>query len=395
MKGFFKEDTVLKYIEDNRDYAIKVLDKLVRARTVNPPGNEIEAVKVVMEELEAMSLPYKIHEKEKGRTNIITKYGEGAPSIMLLSHLDVVPEGEGWDYPPFEVTLKDGKLYGRGTVDDKGSMASALLVLKAFKELEVKIPGSFVVAGVADEERGSVYGVRYLLEEKLINADYILVAEAMNGNIEIAEKGSAGGRLISKGKQAHGSMPERGINAIIKMAKLLARLEEFKFTYKPDPLLGGPTLNVGVIKGGVAGNVVPPSCEAQLDIRIVPGMDKDTVKKDLEDFISKLRQEDPEINIEVDIPRSVPATSIPPDSPFIRALSQVVGKVTGRKPETFGIGGISVAKFFVLQNMEAPVFSLGDESLDHMANEYITVEDLVNNAKIFALLPQKLSELKS
>ncbi|MBS7631269.1 M20 family metallopeptidase [Candidatus Bathyarchaeota archaeon] len=391
----FEEDTILNYIEEHRNYAIKVLDKLVRARTVNPPGNEIEAAKVVIEELDAMNLPYQIFEKEKGRTNIITQYGEGSPSVMILSHLDVVPEGEGWEYPPFEVTLKDGKLYGRGTVDDKGSMASALLVLKAFKELGVEISGSFIVAGVADEERGSTYGVRYLLEEKLIKADYILVAEAMNGNIEIAEKGSAGGRLVSKGKQAHGSMPEKGINAIIKMAKLLAKLEEFKFTYKPDPLLGGPTLNVGVIKGGVAGNVVPPSCEAQLDIRIVPGMDKDTVKKDLEDFISKLKQEDSEINIEVDIPRSVPATSIPPDSPFIKALSEVVTDVTGRKPETFGIGGISVAKFFILQNMEAPVFSLGDESLDHMANEYITIEDLVNNAKVFALLPHRLAKLKS
>lgn len=394
MNKILEKDMLLKYIENEREYAINVLDKLVQANTVNPPGNEIEAAKVVMEELDAMNIPYKIYEKEKGRTNIITQYGEGSPSIMILSHLDVVPEGEGWNYPPFKVTLTDGKLYGRGTVDDKGSMASALLALKAFKELDIKIPGSFIVAGVADEERGSTFGVRYLLEEKLIEADYVLVAEAMNGNIEIAEKGSAGGRLISKGKQAHGSMPEKGINAIVKMAKLLAKLEGFKFTYKPDPLLGNPTLNVGVIKGGVAGNVVPPSCEVQLDIRIVPGMDKDTVKKDLEDFVSELKKEDPEINIEVDIPRSIPATCISPDSPFIKALSEVIIEVTGKKPETYGIGGISVAKFFVLQNMEAPVFSLGDESLDHMANEYITVEDLLNNAKIFALLPYRLAKLK-
>jgi len=384
-----------EYVDGHRDYLLEVLDRLVRAKTVNPPGNEVEAVKVVMKEFDNLCIPYKTYEKEAGRTNIVGDFGKGSPSLMVIAHLDVVPEGEGWDYPPFEATVKDGKVYGRGTADDKGPLASALLALKALKELNIGFTGTFSVAGVADEERGSMFGVRYLLQEKLIKPDYVLVAEAMNGNIEIAEKGSAGGRLISKGKQAHGSMPEEGINAIVKLAKVLARIEELEFTYKPDPMLDKPTVNVGVIKGGVAGNVVPPSCEAQLDIRILPGQDHETVRRDLEAFIERVKMEekDPEIYVAVEIPRSMQATSMPPDSPLIKLISEASEEVTGVKPKLFGIGGISVAKNFILSGIPAPVFSLGDDKLDHMANEYIKVEELVNMAKIFAILPTKLGKL--
>jgi succinyl-diaminopimelate desuccinylase len=143
------------------------------------------------------------------------------------------PPGEGWDHPPFQATLKGDRIYGRGSVDNKGQMASSLLALKALRDLEIQIPGTLFVLGAADEERGSAMGVRYLLEEGKISSDLVLVTEATNGGIEIAEKGSAGGRLISKGVQAHGSMPEKGINAIIKMAKVLARLEGFRFTFRP------------------------------------------------------------------------------------------------------------------------------------------------------------------
>jgi len=384
------------YIDSQKDYLLGVLDRLVRAKTVNPPGNEVEAARVVMKEFDSLGIPYKTYEKEAGRTNVVGELGKGSPSLMVIAHLDVVPEGEGWGYPPFEATVKDGKVYGRGTVDDKGPLASALLALKALKELNIGFTGTFSVAGVADEERGSTFGIRYLLQEKLIKPDYVLVAEAMNGDIEIAEKGSAGGRLISKGKQAHGSMPEEGINAIVKLAKVLARIEELEFTYKPDPMLGKPTVNVGVIKGGVAGNVVPPSCEAQLDIRILPGQNHETVKRDLEAFVEKVKMEekDPQIDINVEIPRSMPATSMPPDSPLIQVITEAAEEVTGVKPKLFGIGGISVAKNFILSGIPAPVFSLGDDKLDHMANEYIRADELVNMAKIFAILPTKLGRLK-
>jgi acetylornithine deacetylase/succinyl-diaminopimelate desuccinylase family protein len=384
------------YIDDHKDYLLDVLDRLVRAKTVNPPGNEAEAARVVMKEFDSLGIPYKTYEKEAGRTNIVGDFGKDSPSLMVIAHLDVVPEGEGWEHPPFEATVKEGKVYGRGTSDDKGPLASVLLALKALKELNIGFTGTFSVAGVADEERGSMFGVRYLLQEKLIKPNYVLVAEAMNGNIEIAEKGSAGGRLISKGKQAHGSMPEEGINAIVKLAKVLARIEELEFTYKPDPMLGKPTINVGIIKGGVAGNVVPPSCEAQLDIRILPGQDNATVKRDLEAFIEKVKREekDPEIMVTVEIPRSMQATSMSPDSPLIKLISEASEEVTGVKPQCFGIGGISVAKNFILSGIPAPVFSLGDDKLDHMANEYIRVDELVNMAKIFAILPTKLGRLK-
>ena len=389
------KEELLSYVEEHQKDLIDLLDRLIRAKTVNPPGNEIEAAKIVEEEFNKLDIPYEIYEKAEGRTNIIGKIGSGSPHLMIIAHLDVVPEGEGWSYPPFKTTIKDNKIYGRGTVDDKGPLAAALIAARAIKELDVKFDGTISIAGVADEERGSMYGVRYLLEEKLINPDYVLVAEATNGNIEIAEKGAVGTKLISRGKQAHGSMPEQGINAIVKLAKILARLDEFEFTYKPDPLLGKPTLNVGTIKGGVAVNVVPPSCEAQLDIRIVPGQNQETVKRDLENFIEKVRTEenDPEINVVVEVSRSIPPTSMSENEPIVKLLSDTINDVAGYKPRCFGIGGITVAKLFLLSGIPAPVFSMGDEKRCHMADEYITVDELTTLAKVFAILPTKLGYL--
>ncbi|MBS7631704.1 hypothetical protein KEJ47_09105 [Candidatus Bathyarchaeota archaeon] len=123
-------------------------------------------------------------------------------------------------------------------------------------------------------------------------------------------------------------------------------------------------------------------------------MDKDTMKKNLEDFISKLKREDPKINIEVDITRRVPATSIPPDRPFIKALSEVVSEVTEKSLRYSGLAEYpSPDSYF--RTWKGQYFSLGDGSLDHMANKYITIEDLMNNAKIFALLPHRMAKLKS
>lgn len=118
------------------------------------------------------------------------------------------------------------------------------------------------------------------------------------------------------------------------------------------------------------------------------------MKKDLGNFISRPKKEDPEIEIKVDIPRSIPAISISPDSPLIRILSDTIMEVTSRKPECFGVGGITVAKNFILEGTPAPVFSLGDVGLCHMANEFVTIKDLVDNAKIFALLSYRIAEIE-
>lgn len=389
------KEELLSYVEKHQKDLIDLLDRLIRAKTVNPPGNEIEAAKIVEEEFNKLDIPYEVYEKSEGRTNIIGKIGNKPPHLMIIAHLDVVPEGEGWSYSPFKTTIKDNKIYGRGTVDDKGPLAAALMAVRAIKELDVEIDGTLSIAGVADEERGSLYGVRYLLEEKRINPDYVLVAEATNGNIEIAEKGAVGTKLISKGKQAHGSMPEQGINAIVKLTKILARLNDFEFTYKQDPLLGKPTLNVGIIKGGVAVNVVPSSCEAHLDVRIIPGQNEKTVKRDLEKFIETVRIEenDEEINVIVEVSRSIPATSMSENEPIVKLLSDIIIDVAGFRPKCFGIGGITVAKFFLLSGIPAPVFSMGDEKRCHMVDEYITIDELTTLAKVFTIMQTRLDYL--
>ncbi|MHC1591078.1 MAG: M20 family metallopeptidase, partial [Candidatus Helarchaeales archaeon] len=208
-----------------------ILTQLIRAKTVNPPGNEKTAADVIMPILKKMNMDIKIHEKEKDRTNIVASIGNEEPSLMIVCHLDVVPveDPTTWKNDPFECTLENGIFYGRGTNDNKGQLASVLIAAKTVLK-HVTPKRKLVLVFAADEERGSNYGMKYLLESKLVHADHCIVAEATECTaIQIAEKGILWLKLKSRGKQAHGSHPEQGINAIQNLSLVLAELKKFEF----------------------------------------------------------------------------------------------------------------------------------------------------------------------
>jgi len=395
------EEKVLDYINKHTDDLIDIVRRLVEVDSVNPPGNEARVAEVVRKELDKIGVPYKTYEKEKERTNLIGWIGgSDRPSLMIVCHTDVVPAGEGWTYPPFKATVVGGKIYGRGVVDNKGQLASAIMAFKALKETGAGIPGRLELWAVADEEMGSSLGMRYLLQELGLRTDYALIAECNDEfvptrTIEIAEKGSARTKLISKGRQAHGSTPERGINAIVKLAKVIARLDEklgygSRMPHQPHPLLGHPTLSVNVIGGGVAANVVPASCEATIDVRIVPGQTAESVKRDLEQIVEEIRKDDPDTNVRVEVGTATPATETSPGNPVVLALTKAIEKVSNLKPTMMGIGGITVAKVCILVGIPTAVFGPGDAKMWHVANECIDISELLSGAKIYALTAVEL-----
>ena len=139
---------------------LDLLGELVSARTVNPPGNEVEAAKIVMRRFEESDIPYERFETAPGRVSVAGRVGSGKPRLAFACHLDVVPPGDGWDTDPFQLIVRDGRAYGRGAMDNKGPAAAMILAGEFLKRHEAALRGQVLLIAVADEERGSALGLR-------------------------------------------------------------------------------------------------------------------------------------------------------------------------------------------------------------------------------------------
>jgi len=246
-------------IDARRDEMVQLLCELIAARTENPPDPEKPAAEIVQRCFDDWGIPYEICEKEPGRTNVVGTIGTGAPSLFVACHLDVVPAGDGWETDAFEATIRGDRLYGRGSSDNKGQLASCLMVAKCLKEHEDELSGRLIFAAVADEERGSALGLDYLINECDLQADCAIIPDVLHNMdmIDVAEKGVLHVKITSLGKQAHGSTPEHGINAVWNMVDLLNRLRARPLPVVEHQFLTPTTLNLGMVSGGNAPNMVP------------------------------------------------------------------------------------------------------------------------------------------
>ena len=402
-------NTIKIYFADHQDeLRAKIVDlvrEMVAEKTVNVAtdklnehpylkfrGEEYRVAKIVKRELEASGIPYDVHARQEERPNVIAKLGRNTSGERLLvpAHMDVVPAGEGWDSDPYDVVEKDGQLIGRGTADNKGQLASIIFAAKVLRELglDEQLNGQLLIAALADEEAvdpdGIDYGIGYLVEESLIDATCAIIPDvgANMVGIEVAEKGSTIFRIKAHGKQAHGSTPELGINAVYKMARLVTAIEEMKLDCEEHPVLGEASLNVGEIHGGVAPNVVPGSCTIDIDIRIVPGMTKEGVISQLQACTDTVK--DGRFKIEA-VAWSEPH-AIDPDNRLVYAIQKHVKDVLGVEAKAYGQGGYTFTKVLNLAGVIAVGWGPGDDEAPHVANEWVDIQELVDFAQLTCML---------
>lgn len=200
---------------------------MIRATSVNPPGGERECAQVVYDELRGLGIDAELVEKAPGRTNVVARIkGEkGKPTLLYNGHIDVVPPGNGWTKNPFGAEVRDGIMYGRGTADMKSGMASMVAAMEAIVKSGISLGGDLVLTAVADEETGSVYGTRHLIERGL-RADMAVVSEPTNLRIEVAEKGILWAEITTHGRGCHDSRPGLGVNAIDGMVEVIEELRD-------------------------------------------------------------------------------------------------------------------------------------------------------------------------
>lgn len=376
-----------KAVDSEKGGMIKLLSKLIAADTTNPPGNEWRAAEVVEKFFKKEKIKYRIFEKGKGRTNIIGYIGKGKPRLIIACHLDVVPAGDGWKTDPFKAKISKGKIYGRGSVDDKGPLASMLIAGKILRNFEKKLKGQIILACVADEERGSKYGMYYLLKEGKLKGEYGIVPdiEREMKKIDIAEKGLLHLKITSFGKQAHGSRPEQGVNAVWNMIEFLNLLKKYRMRYRKHPLLSDPTNNLGVIKGGSAVNIVPGECEVLLDFRYLPSQKAKDIIKDVKNMFRQVRRKNKKAKFKLEIIDRQKPVEVEKDNILIRTIKKHAKKVIGKEPGLIGLPGTTVVKPLVEKGILAVGFSPGEE-VAHQANEYISVKELTDFSKILCLV---------
>jgi len=363
-----------------------LLGDLVAARTENPPGNEELAAEVVGDFFDRHGIAYRTWAAAPGRTNIIGTVGQGRPRVLLVGHLDVVPAGDGWETDPFRMVERDGYLYGRGTCDNKGATA-ALLLAGAFLRTLDALPGEVWLAGVADEECGSALGLTHLAEQGALGGvDYALVPDVPENLelIDVAEKGALFCEVVSHGKQAHGSRPQDGVNAIWNLLRFLDRLRATPLPYRPHRHLTPPTLNLGRIEGGSAPNMVPATCRAALDIRYLPGTSEEEVRAVIERALAETQAETGG-RFDLEMLTSLPPTEVPGDSPLVRATARAFEEVRGRPARIGGMSGATVVKQLLLAGIPAIGLGAGEPDRAHAANERLAVAQLMDLSRILAL----------
>lgn len=401
---------VLNYVENNqkqlKELFVDLLGKMVKEPTVNvvesklsqfpflkERGEETRVSKIVKEFADKEGFAYEIHARIPERENIILHFGEKKGKALLVpSHMDVVPAGDGWNTDPFIMKVDGDTVYGRGVIDDKGPLAATLVALKILKECRIAITGDLQIAAVADEEAkgedGLDYGIEYLLEKGAIKADFSIVPDIGGEmmNIDVAEKGRVVYEVKATGKQAHGASPEKGINAINSMAEFLVRLKNHAFKYDRHPVLGSYSVNVGEIKGGAAPNIVPGSCTTSVDMRLVPGQEPESVRLELEGLAKGL-----EAAFEVQTKAaSLPHGVDPNNSILVKTIQEVSEKIRGKKPMPMGMGGGTYAKSLNNNGIEAVGFATGNDDAFHLANEFASITEHLDYAKVIAVVAMEL-----
>ncbi len=275
---------------------IDLLQQLVRIPSPNPPGDSRDIADFVAERMRAIGCAVRQPSPaaKPEAVNTVAVLGTGEPRIMLHAHIDTVPiaatEAEKWSVDPYAGEIRDEALYGKGSIDDKAVLASMMLAMMDAAEQDA-LSGTLVLVAAAEEEVGGQLGTKWLADSRHLPAcDFIVVGEQTGNKVATAHKGVLRATVKTTGVSVHATNPDRGVNAIVAMSRIIAALDHYhqELARLIHPVVGVPTCNIGVIEGGSTANAVPDSCAIKIDRRMIPGEDPANVIGELRAVIESI-----------------------------------------------------------------------------------------------------------
>lgn len=379
-------------LRDQRKKRLNFLQRLVQTPSVNPytddPAKsspyepvELEVANLIFNKLKEIGLSPKFEGISLTRPNIVCEFGKGKKTIIFNGHMDTIPPPKGYDFNPFLGFVKKGKLFGAGVLDMKSALCCYIYMAKALLKFEKELKGKVCLQFTIDEEpmAASHFGTRYLLE-KNYKGNVAIIGEPGAKKITIANKGGYRFKIEIFGDSVHtGSRKweekKEGLNAILEMTKAIEDFRNFQFPKKEHPLfpkrknvLTFPVL----IKGGKAINIVPDSCIAFGDTRILPGVTKDYMEKEIKKRLDRLK-----IKYKLTSIVYVPPVFINPKEKIVQIIKENAKKILKKELNTGEAGPWSDMWMFIEKGI--PTLNFGCEGAGmHDKNEYVEVKSVID-----------------
>jgi succinyl-diaminopimelate desuccinylase len=375
---------------------IGLLKTLINIPSPNPPGDARDIAQFVANCLRSSGANVQVFaplEKPEAQS-VVAISGSGSPVLMLHAHIDTVPvadlERDRWSSDPYKAVERDGKIYGKGSVDDKAPLAAMMC---AFQKLAQKQHlGTLVLVAAAEEEVGGQLGTKWLTDHgHLPISDFIVVGEQTFNRVATAHKGVMRATITTLGHSVHATNPDRGVNAIYAMARVLLALEQYHLDLaaRVHPLVGVPTCNVGVIQGGSTANAVADQCTVRLDRRMIPGESPETVQQELEALVAGLDLKPAKVEVGEFLYSSWFESKL--QTHFGKCFLECSSHATAAPLEPIGYLPGSDAKHLVaVARGDMVIFGPGSYEAAHAFDEYVEIHELETCEAILSSFLEKM-----
>jgi acetylornithine deacetylase len=372
-----------------RGDAVALARELVRIDSRNPslvpngPG-ESAAARALADVLGAWGFRVDVTDVAPGRPNIVARIGRaGGSSLMFNGHLDVVGT-DGMTHDPWNPPDRDGRMYGRGSTDMKSGIAA--MCAAAVHAAGDSLDGEIIVAAVADEEFESI-GTRALIDAG-VRADAAIVTEPTRLAIMPAHLGFVWIEIVTRGRAAHGSRWDLGVDAIRHAGLLLAELDRIDAEDLParrHQLLGRPSVHASTIEGGTGMSTYPDRCVIRIERRTIPGETAAGVERELEAACARIAQRTPSFCADVRVTFSQVPSDVSVDAPIVGALAQALGDC-GEVRRIEGMTAWTDAALLNAAGIPAICFGPGDIGVAHAAEEWVAIDEIERATRVLARL---------
>ena len=358
------------------------------------PSDETAGEKEVCEYLESylksLGMKVLLQKVLPNRPNIIAEVigDEVGKSIMFNGHVDTVPVGDikKWSMDPYSAIIKDNKLFGRGSTDMKGAIASMIIAMKFIMNNVEKFNGKIIFTGVMAEETTGL-GTQKIVEEN-IKADMAVVGEPSDEKIYRAHKGTMWFNLSTYGKLEHSSESNsESNNAIINMMKLIMEINEISKELETieNNLVGHPSINIGLIDGGTKQNMIADSCRISIDRRTLPEEKTEEVLDKLRIRLDGLRSLDDRLTFDLEIDTIREAVEVAESEQIVQEVKNALNKVINKNPTISGMKATTDMSILVNQgNIPSVIYGPGFIKQAHTVDEFIEVKRLVESSQVYA-----------
>lgn len=364
---------------------MSVLSRLVATPSVYPPGDTREVCAYIADTLSGCGYTAQLLSRDPKIANVMAVLGHGRPQLAFNCHIDTVgvEDGTAWRSDPFAVDVRDGRVYGLGANNCKGAAASQLWVAEQVARRGGPARGSVAFTFVGDEEALGPNGTAFLRQENHLTPDMLVVGAQTENGLITRERGVTWIEVVAHGTAAHAGRPADGDNAVMRMVRLLGHLEKTLFPVISARAADGlhSTISVGTIRGGTNINVVPSSCVAAIDRRLVPVRESiDTALQEIRAVLAGAGE--PEGSFAVRRLTGTNGFSAPQDGPLVSAFSAAIEDVTGKAARFVDSVGAFDGRFFADDGIEIVNFGPGEGSEGHKSNESLPADQLADSARI-------------